>query len=72
MENDKDINKVLEAYKKELRKDHMEIEVHKQKFVRQLKNGLGDKLSDINTYIKKEPSFFQKIKIKLSKFFRYI
>jgi hypothetical protein len=50
----------------------MEIEVGKEKFVRQLKNGLGDKLLDINSYIKKEPSVFQKIKIKLSKFFRYI
>jgi hypothetical protein len=72
MENDKEINKVLDAYKRELRKDHMEIEVGKEKFVRQLKNGLGDKLLDINSYIKKEPSVFQKIKIKLSKFFRYI
>lgn len=72
MENDKDLNRVLEAYKRELRKDHIENEIEKQKFARQLKNGLGEKLSDVNTYIKKEPSIFKKIKTKLSKFFRYI
>lgn len=72
MENDKDLNRVLEAYNRELRKDHIENEIEKQKFARQLKNGLGEKLSDVNTYIKKEPSIFKKIKTKLSKFFRYI
>lgn len=72
MENDKDVNRVLEAYKKEIRKSHIDNEIEKQKFVKQLKNGLGDKLSDINTYIKKEPSFFEKIKIKISKFFKYL
>lgn len=72
MENDKDLNRVLEAYKREIHKDHIENEIEKQKFARQLKNGLGEKLSDVNTYIKKEPSIFKKIKTKLSKFFRYI
>lgn len=72
MENDKDLNKALEAYKRELRKSHIDNEIEKQKFAKQLKNGLGDKISDINTYIKNEPSIFKKIKTKISKFFRYI
>jgi hypothetical protein len=72
MEKDKDLNKVLEAYKRELHKSHIDSEIQKQKFANQLKNGLGDKISDINTYIKKEPSFFKKIKTKITKFFKYI
>jgi predicted N-formylglutamate amidohydrolase len=72
MEKEKDLNRVLEAYQREIRKDHINNEIEKQKFARQLKNGLGDKLSDINTYIKKEPSIFEKIKTRLSKFFKYI
>jgi predicted N-formylglutamate amidohydrolase len=72
MEKEKDLNRVLEAYQREIRKDHINNEIEKQKFARQLKNGLGDKLSDINTYIKKEPSIFEKIKTRLSKFFKYV
>jgi hypothetical protein len=72
MENDKDLKRVLDAYEREIRKDHIENEIEKQKFARQLKNGLGDKLTDFNTYIKKEPSTIQKIKTKIAKFFKYI
>jgi hypothetical protein len=72
MEDNKEINRVLDAYKKEIRKSHIDNEIEKQKFVRELKNGLGEKLLDINTYIKKEPSVFHKIKSKILKFFKYI
>jgi glycine cleavage system H lipoate-binding protein len=72
MENQKEIQKYLDAYDKEIRKDHIEVEIEKQKFVKQMKNGLGEKISDYNTYIKKEPSFIQKFKTKLRRFFRYI
>ena len=72
MENQKEIQKYLDAYDKEIRKDHIEVEIEKQKFVKQMKNGLGEKISDYNTYIKKEPSFLQKFKTKLRRFFRYI
>jgi hypothetical protein len=61
MEDNKEINRVLDAYKKEIRKSHIDNEIEKQKFVR-----------DINTYIKKEPSVFHKIKSKILKFFKYI
>lgn len=69
---DKDTQRLLDAYNRELRKDYIENEVAKQKFAKQLKNGLGEKLSDINTYIKKEPSFYEKIKMKISRFFKYL
>ena len=72
MEDNKEINRVLDAYKKEIRKAHIDNEIEKQKFARELKNGLGEKLLDINTYIKKEPSIFQKIKRKMLKIFKYI
>lgn len=72
MENQKEIQRYLYAYDKEIRKDHIETEIEKQKFAKQIKNGLGKKISDYNTYIKKEPSFLQKFKTKIRRFFRYI
>jgi hypothetical protein len=50
----------------------MEVEIDKNKFINQIKNGLGDKINDINTYIKKEPSTFEKLKNKIKIFFKYI
>jgi|688.fasta_scaffold326270_3 glycine cleavage system H lipoate-binding protein len=72
MENQGEIQKYLDAFDKEIRKDHIENEIEKQKFAKQMKSGLGEKISDYNTYIKKEPSFLQKFKTKLRRFFRYI
>ena len=72
MENQKDIQKYLDAYDREIRKDYIEIEIEKQKFTKQIKGGLGNKILDYNTYIKKEPSFFQKFKTKVKRFLRYI
>jgi hypothetical protein len=72
MMNDKELEKYLEVYKREIQKDNISNEIEKQKLIRELKNGLGEKLLDVNTFIKKEPSFLQKIKLKMSKFFKYI
>lgn len=72
MENDKDIEKAMDAYNREIRKDHIEVEIEKNKFVREIKGGLGERLIDYRSYIKREPSAFQKIKTKIKRFFRYI
>jgi hypothetical protein len=69
---DKNIKKAIEVYEREIKKDVMEVEIDKNKFIKQIKNGLGDKINDINTYIKKEPSTFEKLKSKIKNFFKYI
>ena len=69
---DKNIKKAIDVYEREIRKDVMEVEIDKNKFINQIKNGLGDKINDINTYIKKEPSTFEKLKSKIKNFFKYI
>jgi hypothetical protein len=69
---DKNIKKAIDVYEREIRKDVMEVEIDKNKFINQIKNGLGDKINDINTYIKKEPSTFEKLKNKIKNFFKYI
>ena len=70
--DDKNIKKAIDVYEREIRKDVMEVEIDKNKFINQIKNGLGDKINDINTYIKKEPSTFEKLKNKIKNFFKYI
>jgi hypothetical protein len=69
---DKNIKKAIDVYEREIRKDVMEVEIDKNKFINQIKNGLGDKINDINTYIKKEPTTFEKLKNKIKNFFKYI
>lgn len=69
---DKNIKKAIDVYEREIKKDVMEVEIDKNKFIKQIKNGLGDKINDINTYIKKEPSTFEKLKSKIKNFFKYI
>jgi hypothetical protein len=69
---DKNIKKAIDVYEREIKKDVMEVEIDKNKFIKQIKNGLGDKINDINTYIKKEPSTFEKLKRKIKNFFKYI
>jgi hypothetical protein len=69
---DKNIKKAIDVYEREIKKDVMEVEIDKNKFINQIKNGLGDKINDINTYIKKEPSTFEKLKSKIKNIFKYI
>ena len=72
MENEKDLKKALEIYERELKRDRMEIDAEKKKFADKIKNGLGDKINDFNTYIKQEPSLAFKIREKIKRFFKYI
>ena len=69
---DKNIKKAIDVYEREIKKDVMEVEIDKNKFINQIKNGLGNKINDINTSIKKEPSTFEKLKSKIKNFFKYI
>ena len=69
---DKNIKKAIDVYERKIKKDVMEVEIDKNKFINQIKNGLGNKINDINTYIKKEPSTFEKLKSKIKNFFKYI
>jgi hypothetical protein len=69
---DKNIKKAIDVYEREIKKDVMEVEIDKNKFINQIKNGLGNKINDINTYIKKEPSTYEKLKSKIKNFFKYI
>ena len=71
MEN-KNIEKAIKVYEKEVWKDQIEIETEKENFAKVIKSGLGDKINDYNTYIKPEPSFLQKLKTKINKVFKYI
>ncbi len=72
MDNQKDLNRAMELYQKQIQKDNIDNQLSKEKFATEIKNGLGVKISDINTYIKKEPSIMKKIKTKLLKFFKYL
>ena len=37
-----------------------------------MKRGLGTKINDYGTYIKKEPTWYEKLKNKIKHFFKYI
>lgn len=66
------IKKVIESYEKEIEKTKIDLNLDKKKFISELKGGLGNKMMDYNTYVKKSPSkltlFFRKIK----KIFKYL
>lgn len=67
-----DLDTILKSYNKEIEKDRIDIELKKEEFAKKIKNGLGDVLNDVNYYVKKEPTFAQKLKTKIFKFFRYL
>lgn len=72
MKKNTNIDRVYSVYEQQIKKDNEFIEKEKYKFIYEVKNGLGKKLSDVNSYIKKDPSIFQKIKNKIIKIFRYL
>lgn len=59
--------RVRKVYDSEIKKDLREVEFEKQRFINEVKNGLGKKINDFETYVKKEPNYFQKLKIKFKK-----
>ena len=69
---DNETQKAIDFYNREIRKDLVEIETEKAKFINKIKNGLGEKINDFNTYKKPEPGFWKKITTKIKKLFRYL
>lgn len=65
-------DRLYKIYEKEITKDMAEIAKEKQKFISEIKGGLGNEIKNINNYIKKEPSWFDRIKIRLSNIFKYL
>jgi hypothetical protein len=45
----------------------IEIQTHKDKFIREMKAGLGEKVNDIESYKKPNPSVFKVIMTKIKK-----
>lgn len=65
-------DRAYKTFEKEIQKDRIEIEKHKSDYANQVRNGLGRKINDINSYIKQEPSRWQKFKNFVSKVFKHI
>lgn len=66
------LNRYFRQLKRIEEKNEKDIELEKEKFIKLIKNGLGEKMLDINTYVKKEPSFYQRLKSKLKKIITYL
>ncbi len=65
-------DRAYKSYEREIKKDELEIERHKINFIKEIKGGLGDRINDINSYVKKEPSKWEKVKSFMVKVFRHI
>lgn len=65
-------DRAYKSFEKEISKDLVEIERHKIDYANQVKNGLGKKINDFNSYIKKEPSKWERFKNFVSKVFKHI
>lgn len=67
-----DNDRVKKVYDLEIKRDLIEIETDKQKFIREMKGGLGKKINSFDTYVKKEPNAFQRLKQKINRIFNAI
>lgn len=67
MENNKDFLRVKALYDREITKDMIEIQTDKIKFIKEIEGGLGEKINDIETYKKPNPSPFKIFVTKLKK-----
>jgi len=65
-------DRAYKSYEREIKKDEIEVDRHKSNYIKQIKSGLGDKINDINSYIKPEPTKLSKIKEFIKKVFKYI
>jgi hypothetical protein len=68
--DNRSIDRLTRVYDKEIKKDLAEIHLDKQKFIKEMRNGLGEKINTFETYVKKEPSRFQKLKMKIKRIFK--
>lgn len=67
-----DIEKELEEYNNEIKKDLLQLEQEKNKFAKLVSERWGDRIKSYETYKHKKVSFFYKLKYKLIKFLHYI
>ncbi len=65
-------DRAYNSYVKEINKDLSDIDRHKKLYAEEVKNSLGSEINNINSYIKKEPSVFNKIKVFITKVFRHL
>lgn len=65
-------DRAYKSFEKEISKDIFDIEKHKIDYANQVRNGLGNQINNFNSYIKKEPSRWQKFKNFVSKVFKHI
>jgi expansin (peptidoglycan-binding protein) len=65
-------DRAYNSYKKEIVKDNVEINQHKKNYADLVKTTLGSEINNFNSYIKKEPSKWVKIKNYISKVFKHI
>ena len=65
-------DRAYKSFEKEISKDIIQIEKHKADYVKHVKNWLGRKINDFNSYIKKEPSRWERFKNFVSKVFKHI
>ena len=65
-------DRVYKTYIKEINKDLTDIDKAKKVYAKEVKESIGREINDINSYIKKEPSFFSKVKSFISKVFRHL
>lgn len=71
MKND-NLDKLWQSVEIARRKDIIETEIDKQKFANLVKNGVGEKINDFNSYIKPKPSIISRIKAKILRIFKYL
>ncbi len=66
---DRDFLRAKSLYDREISKDMAEIQIHKDKFIKEMKSGLGEMVNDIESYKKPSPSFFKVLSTKIKKIF---
>lgn len=67
-----DDKKLYEAYERAVKKDNLEVLFEKNKFIAEIKSGLGKDIKSFNSYVKKKPSLIKRIGLFFSKLLKYI
>ena len=67
-----DDDRIKRVYNLEIKKDLHEIKVDKDKFIKAIREGLGEDINSFQTYVKKEPSLYQKLKQRINRIFRVL
>lgn len=70
MSDDNDLLRIQNLYDREVTRDMIEIKTAKDRFIRDIQQGLGQAINDIESYKKPEPTIWQKINTKIKKIFR--